>query len=221
MIYDIEEVKNLLAQKRSHKEIAELFGVKTKSIQSFCYNRKLKSLRSRSDRMRDSKIDDNVICKMVADDIQIYLIAKELGCSASGIHRRMKKMGLKAKRSGPKSGDRHTGWKGGIIYLKGYRYIYSPDHPNCTKAKRVAEHRLVMEQKLGRYLHPKEVVHHVNGDILDNRESNLAVYGCNGDHLHDHLFENKEHADKIRAAMSNPAVRKRISEGRSKSRKQT
>lgn len=129
------------------------------------------------------KIDNEVLRKMVENDVQLWKIAEHFGCSRSTIDRIMRKMGLNAKRTGPKAGKRHTGWKGGMKIVGGYRYIYAPWHPNKTKQNYVAEHRLVMERKLERYLHPKEVVHHIDGDPLNNVESNLILFRSNGQHL--------------------------------------
>ena len=71
-------------------------------------------------------------------------------------------------------------WKGGRIKdANGYIYILCPNHPYAIKKDKkgsyVAEHRLVMEKSIGRYLKRSEVVHHKNGKTGDNRIENLEL----------------------------------------------
>jgi hypothetical protein len=69
----------------------------------------------------------------------------------------------------------------------GYVYVKFRGHPAAGPQGYVAEHRLVMEKSLGRYLRHDEVVHHINGDRKDNRIENLAIYSPS-DHAHLHLI---------------------------------
>ena len=63
-----------------------------------------------------------------------------------------------------------------FIVVNGYKYIYKPNHPNAINGGRyVAEHRLVLEDKIGRFLTNDEVAHHKNGDKQDNRPENLEL----------------------------------------------
>lgn len=59
----------------------------------------------------------------------------------------------------------------------GYVMIWAPDHPDAYRpTNRIPEHRLVMEQVLGRRLLPGENVHHKNGVRHDNRPENLELW---------------------------------------------
>lgn len=72
----------------------------------------------------------------------------------------------------------HYNWQGGHTNHRGYVMVHAPDHPACqgNSRKYVREHRLVMENHLGRYLEPHENVHHINGDRADNRLENLELW---------------------------------------------
>ncbi len=57
----------------------------------------------------------------------------------------------------------------------GYVVIRRPNHPNATNYGWVLQHRLVVENKIGRYLLPNEIIHHVNEKRSDNRINNLII----------------------------------------------
>lgn len=84
--------------------------------------------------------------------------------------------------------ENNPNWKGGIMQKWGYIYTYHPNHPN-SKYGYVAEHRFVMEKKIGRYLHTWEIVHHLNEIKIDNRIENLKLLKNRSKHLklHYHL----------------------------------
>ena len=72
-------------------------------------------------------------------------------------------------------GERNGWWKGGRPISHDYILILKPDHPFCNSMGYVLEHRLVMEQFIGRYLTKYEEIHHINKNTKDNRIQNLKL----------------------------------------------
>lgn len=96
----------------------------------------------------------------------ILEIRRELGISSIAYH--IKRFGFETPNRPWKRGKGSP--SGGWIHKQyGYRYV-------CVDGREIQEHRYVMEQSLGRRLSPKELVHHINGDILDNRLENLEIH---------------------------------------------
>jgi len=97
-----------------------------------------------------------------------------------------------------RTGERHPAWKGGRKVRKdGYVLVLAPEgHPYAistgkknTQTKYVLEHRLVMEQHLGRYLLPEEVVHHHDHNPSNNCIDNLELCASQGAHITQHHEE--------------------------------
>lgn len=81
------------------------------------------------------------------------------------------------------SGSNHPMWNGGKRKNdQGYVLVFSPDHADADNKGLVREHRLVMENHIGRRLLREEVVHHENENTSDNRIENLILFKDQADH---------------------------------------
>jgi len=86
-------------------------------------------------------------------------------------------------------GNKAYNWKGGKhVNMEGYVVVLCRDHPHSKKGY-VLEHRLMMEQKIRRYLKPEEIVHHINGLKTDNRLKNLQLLKNRSQHMKIHRAE--------------------------------
>jgi hypothetical protein len=64
----------------------------------------------------------------------------------------------------------------GSVNSDGYVMLWKPNHPNAQSGGRIAAHRYVMSEHLGRPLLDTEEVHHKNGKRTDNRLENLELW---------------------------------------------
>lgn len=73
--------------------------------------------------------------------------------------------------------SQNPAWKGGrrIDKRDGYVLVQMPNHPDSRQDGSILEHRLVMENVIGRRLFKDEDVNHINGKKGDNRPENLKL----------------------------------------------
>ncbi len=83
----------------------------------------------------------------------------------------------------------------------GYVYLWEPNHPNKAFKGWVAEHRLVVEARLGRYLLSDEQVDHIDQDKSNNDPSNLQVL-TPSDHGKKTISENIQAAALLRIELA-------------------
>lgn len=139
----------------------------------------------------DSKCEQNreLVLSMAAQGASLTDIQKKIGTGRTRIREFLRRNGVTKKFVTMITGEKHYNWKGGRFVDKdGYVCVLVQDHPYRRKyIPYVLEHRLVMEQHLGRYLLPTEVVHHKNKNKQDNRIENLELFSSNGEHLRHEL----------------------------------
>lgn len=88
----------------------------------------------------------------------------------------------------------------------GYIRLVIHSHPFAGKNGYIFEHRVVLEQRLGRYLLPQEVAHHINGIKDDNRPENLEVKD-HAQHTIDHHTGKKRSAETRRKISEKTKIR--------------
>lgn len=97
--------------------------------------------------------------------------------------------------------DRMHNGRPAIKDSSGYIRLYEPGHPHGMHGGWVFEHRLVIEHEVGRYLTPKEHVHHINGVKDDNRRENLELLG-HSEHSSLTQRERKVQLEEMRAELA-------------------
>jgi hypothetical protein len=111
--------------------------------------------------------------------LPLIKIALIYGCDAQTVSNHLKRYNIPRRK---------PNYKGGIKYSNGYRLLRRPNHPRASNGY-VPEHILIMEKRLGRYLEyygfnnsKNEVIHHIDGNKLNQKISNLLLTKA-GEHI--------------------------------------
>ncbi len=199
---DVEWLKEqYLVNYLSYDEIADILGT-TKHV----IYRRFKKLgipgRVHTARIKELNDKEWLRRKYVDEKLSINDIAALIGCSSgavgsslvwSGVKLRNVKDALQNKYANGRWGKDASNYKGGRSKTSGgHITILSPEHPFATRAGYVMEHRLVMEEYLGRYLEEDWVIHHIDGDKTNNLLLNLMLLPDRAVHSRVHFEANKE-----------------------------
>lgn len=145
----------------SFVKIAKKLGYARKTLRKYLVKNGIK-IKKRG--MYKKQISSKIISNLYLSGISMKEIAKRFEVSNSFICNRLKINGTK-KRKRPR-GNKHHFWKGGKIRSGDYWIIY------VSKHQYVPEHRLIWEKENGS-IPIGWVIHHLNGNKLDNRIENL------------------------------------------------
>lgn len=168
------------------KEIAALHGVSCQTV-----TRRLKTAGipirpytgRRPGRQRQYDVPLDRVAEL-AGSCSVAEIAGDLGVPEEVIRQRMVEAEIPRLLAKART-DRNYFYRDGRTWDSGgYVLVLVPDHPAARPSRRyTAEHRLVAEAELGRFLLPGEVVDHLDSDTTNNRPANLRVFPSNADHL--------------------------------------
>ena len=142
--------------------------------------------REHMSKLRTTPIDIAMLLDLYVKGHTQEEVAEIMNTTRKVVFNAMKKHGIKTRPKIKRNqfGANNANWKNGrTTSADGYIYIKSPGHPRASKCgDYVAEHVLVMEKHLGRYLiyhgpgHPlSEIVHHIDGNKANNKLCNLQL----------------------------------------------
>ena len=91
---------------------------------------------------------------------------------------------------GEKVKYRHGLCKENKVWRGGYVFLYRPDHPSSRNVPPdygyIAEHRMIIENQLGRQLTKNEPIHHIDGRKDNNDPENLLYCETRKEHNYVH-----------------------------------
>ena len=116
-------------------------------------------------------------------------IAERNGVYKQSVLNSLKRSGVERRKDWQRARGKNNGnWGGGTRMVKGYKHIFLPSHPLSRSDGWIGIHRLKMAEQI---TDGAQVVHHVDGNILNNDDSNLQVFKNNSEHMAMHAKERK------------------------------
>lgn len=186
-LFDIETEKQIIDLYKSGltlEKVGNKYGINPVSVRNILlhYGEKTRFADRKFRNLTKEQIEQ--ICSLYKNKVSQEKIAKQFKFSQILVSRILRKQGIDC---GIRSKEKHHNWKGGVISSSGYKMILikkdSPFYKMTNTMGYAMEHRIVMAKHLNRCLESNETVHHINGNITDNRIENLQLrHGKHGKH---------------------------------------
>jgi hypothetical protein len=128
-------------------------------------------------------VDDAEMLRLYKEGRSLDDLGRHYGVSEGTIRNYLEKLGEERRSKGSSRGEKHGKWRGGVHTKKGGHILLKrPDHPHRNRLGYVPAHRLVIEEAIGGYLLPSEVIHHEDHDPGNNTLSNLRLFCGKDEH---------------------------------------
>ena len=185
--FDYSAVKKMYEEDNMKpKQIADIIGCKERAIYHYMERTGIKP-KGQKVLMRDYAIQRHMkykepLKKLLELHIPCPEIAERLNTSTHQVHKMIIYFGFPKANQKFYKRELNANWKGGYKQWDGYIRIRCPEHPYVAVDGYLPQHRLVMEEHIGRYLLPNEHVHHIDGDKSNNKIENLELLSPNNHH---------------------------------------
>lgn len=194
---DKELLKEIYCKEKSSKKVAEYFGVSATTIRNYLHEYNIPII------YQKIELPSEEISEMYLNGMSCKEIAQKYKCTVTTIRKAIHECGVETK----------VDYKRKIVDHAGYILVKVDNHPNADSKGYVREHRLVMEEYLGRYLNPDEVVHHINHIKNDNRLENLFLCS-NEEHKKEHTgdFHKEINVEELKVQVNKALTIKELCE---------
>ncbi len=184
-----EVVRLYVTEGLSQRQIADRLGVTQGAVSQWLWKHQIKA-RPEGGRLAVIITEQKLRDAYLENKMTLKEIAKHFGCGMQTIRQNMRNYGisLDATELLERRFDRNKTRYPHCMLTRGYKFVQVIGHPAADSQGYVAEHRLVVEQAIGRVVESSEQVHHINLNKRDNRIENLTVLPDKSTHLLAHKY---------------------------------
>lgn len=179
---DLEQ--KIFVEKMSYEEIGRLCGVTGAAIKKRAKRMGIKLIPKRNINPKENfshpKTKKQIICPVCGNIFYpnhkgMITCSKKCAAKYRGNKKHLNFV-KKIKESKWDGVERKDMWTiEGRTICGGYVWAKCRQHPNAFKDGYILEHRLVVENHIGRLLRENEIVHHIDGNKRNNNISNLMI----------------------------------------------